>query len=162
MSRLFIKSIIEKIMGTKKTENNQKEFEYTRLRNNKVKIIRDPIHDLIRIDSQVILDILDTAPFQRLKRIRQLGLASTVYPSAEHTRFAHSLGVYHLATKFLNQLNIPNEYDRFMIQLSALLHDVGHGPFSHLFESVLKKANPKNAKSHVYWSIKIITEHPEI
>ena len=77
------------------------------------KFIRDPIHDIIRIEDQFILELLDTAAMQRLRRIRQLGLASLVYPGAEHSRFTHSLGVYHLAGRAMDQLNQVNGSDLF-------------------------------------------------
>lgn len=120
------------------------------------KFIRDPIHDLIRIEDKTILAILDTPPMQRLKGIRQLGAASFVYPGAEHSRFSHSLGVYHIATKMLNQIGESDYRSRLVIQLAALLHDTGHGPFSHLFEAALKEYGYKHYRKHEKWTASII------
>lgn len=129
------------------------------------KFIRDPIHDLIRIDSEVVLDVIRTQPMQRLKRIKQLGLANYVYPSADHSRFCHSLGAYHLAGRMLTQLGRSSgkqitKEQRLIVELAALLHDIGHGPFSHLFERVLKEAGYKHKKliKHAKWTVKIINE----
>ena len=133
------------------------------------KFIRDPVHDLIRIDTKAVLDVIKTRPMQRLKRIKQLGLANYVYPSADHSRFCHSLGAYHLAIRMLTQLERSSGIDiseeqRLIVQLAALLHDIGHGPFSHLFERVLKEANYAQKKliKHHNWTIKIINEDPGI
>ncbi|NGM67577.1 HD domain-containing protein [Natronolimnobius sp. AArcel1] len=99
-----------------------------------MKVIKDSVHDHIRVDG-VARDLLDTPEVQRLRRITQLGTVSFVYPSANHTRFEHSLGVYHLACKALENLDIDGQQaDR--VQAAALLHDVGHGPFSHNLESL--------------------------
>lgn len=132
------------------------------------KVIRDPIHGIIKIDDQIVLRILDTKPVQRLRRIKQLGTTNIVYPSAEHTRFVHSLGVYHLSKILINKIenssfnNRIDEYDKLVVSLSALLHDVGHGPFSHLFEIVLKKIKYKYFVKHEEWSKRIITNDPGI
>jgi HD superfamily phosphohydrolase len=103
--------------------------------------IRDPLWDTIRLDP-VAVRIMDSAAFQRLRYIRQLGLAYLVYPGATHTRFDHALGVYHLATRALGVLEeqgmlagvAPEE--RRLAPLAALLHDVGHYPFSHAVEEL--------------------------
>lgn len=126
------------------------------------KFIRDPIHDLIKIDSDIVLEVLDTEPMQRLKNIRQLGLASFVYPGADHSRFSHSLGAYHLAGNMLDQLEVDVEYDRLVVQLAALLHDTGHGPFSHLFEKALKEFGYRHNTSHEQWTREIIQGHKEV
>lgn len=126
------------------------------------KFIRDPIHDLIRIENKLILKVLDSAPMQRLRNIRQLGFASKVYPGAEHSRFTHSLGVYHLTIRLLDQLEIEHPYHRLVLQLAALMHDIGHGPFSHLFEAVLKDVGYTKKIKHEKWSVDIITKHSEI
>lgn len=129
------------------------------------KIIRDPIHDLIKVEHKLVLDLLDTEPMQRLRRIRQLGVASLVYPGAEHSRFAHSLGVYHLAGRMFEQITLKskeNERDMLLVQVAALLHDIGHGPFSHLFEAFLSELRFKNTKSHEMWSGSIVMEHQEL
>ncbi|SDJ55365.1 HD domain-containing protein [Natronorubrum texcoconense] len=96
--------------------------------------IKDSVHDHIRVDG-VARDLLDTPAVQRLRNIRQLGTVSLVYPSANHTRFEHSLGVYHLACEALEHLGIDGQQAEH-VHAAALLHDVGHGPFSHNLEAV--------------------------
>lgn len=103
--------------------------------------IVDPIHDFIRIYEPEI-KIIDSPIFQRLRRIRQLAGAHLVYPSAQHSRFEHSLGVTHLAGQaatVLKDKGFLNSDDVANLRLGGLLHDIGHGPFSHLFEEVLQK-----------------------
>lgn len=104
------------------------------------KIINDPIHGTFRLDAQCKL-IFDTRQFQRLRRLKQLGMTYYVFPGASHNRFEHSLGVAHLAQKFATQLwsfqGAELDVDRSDIQvveLAGLCHDLGHGPFSHVFE----------------------------
>ncbi|AEH37322.1 HD domain-containing protein [Halopiger xanaduensis] len=97
-----------------------------------MKVIKDSVHDHLQVEG-VARDLLDTPPVQRLRGIRQLGTVSLVYPSANHTRFEHSLGVYHLACKALEQLNVEGAQAE-RVRAAALLHDVGHGPFSHNLE----------------------------
>tara|TARA_Y100000590_G_scaffold174033_1_gene198964 strand:+ start:998 stop:2236 length:1239 start_codon:yes stop_codon:yes gene_type:complete len=103
--------------------------------------ITDPIHDFIRLNGTE-QKIIDTSVFQRLRRIKQLSGAHLTYPGAQHTRFEHSLGVMHIAGMAANSLaskkQMPTK-DVDDIRLAALLHDIGHGPFSHLFEEVLQK-----------------------
>jgi hypothetical protein len=109
--------------------------------------IIDPIHDFIRAYSTEIT-IIDNPIFQRLRRIRQLSGAHLVYPGAQHTRFEHSLGVMHIAGQagqVLKEKGIINSNDIKNIRLAALLHDIGHGPFAHIFEEVLQR---KNKASH--------------
>ncbi|ADD04668.1 HD family hydrolase [Natrialba magadii ATCC 43099] len=99
-----------------------------------MKIIKDSVHDHISVDG-VARDLVDTPAVQRLRRIAQLGTVSLVYPSANHTRFEHSLGVYHIACEALDHLGVDGKQaDR--VQAAAMLHDVGHGPFSHNLESL--------------------------
>ena len=103
--------------------------------------IIDPIHDFIRVYNSE-LKIIDSPIFQRLRRIKQLSGAHLIYPGAQHTRFEHSLGVMHIASMAGNSLKekgILKSHDIRDIRLAALLHDIGHGPFSHLFEEVLEK-----------------------
>jgi hypothetical protein len=122
--------------------------------------IVDPIHDFIRVyDTE--LKVIDSPIFQRLRRIRQLSGAHLTYPSAQHSRFEHSLGVLHIAGQTANALKDKGFLSADKIQeirLAALLHDVGHGPFSHLFEEVLQK---KKKTSHEEIGKKIIL-HSEI
>jgi uncharacterized protein len=109
------------------------------------RIYRDSVHNIIRVDMEnpvgrLVADLVDTAEFQRLRRIRQLGLAHFAYQGAEHSRFTHSLGAYHLATRILERLSSKyklNAGDATAVRVAALLHDIGHGPFSHVVESIL-------------------------
>lgn len=122
--------------------------------------IVDPIHDFIRV-YDVELRIIDLPIFQRLRRIRQLSGAHLTYPSAQHSRFEHSLGVMHVASQAATALRESghlNSEQIANIRLAALLHDVGHGPFSHLFEEVLQT---KKKVSHEDIGKKIIL-HSEI
>ncbi len=91
-------------------------------------------------EGKLLARLIDTAEFQRLRRVRQLGLGYVAYHTAEHSRFTHSLGAYHLATRILD--NLASNYsiaddDRIAVRSAALLHDVGHGPFSHVVEGIL-------------------------
>jgi len=109
--------------------------------------ITDPIHDFIRLN-KTEQQIIDTSVFQRLRRIKQLSGAHLTYPGAQHTRFEHSLGVMHIASMAgiaLQSKGITTKDDISNLRLAALLHDIGHGPFSHLFEEVLQR---KNKRSH--------------
>ena len=105
------------------------------------KIINDPIYGFIKINNPFILQLIDHRFFQRLKRIKQLGLAEFVYPGAHHTRFHHALGAMHLMDQALNNL-IAKGYsisaaEREAAEIAILLHDIGHGPFSHVLEYTL-------------------------
>jgi len=103
--------------------------------------IIDPIHDFIRVYEHE-LSIIDNPIFQRLRRIRQLSGAHLTYPAAQHTRFEHSLGVMHIASQAGNALHekgIVTSDDIEILRLSGLLHDIGHGPFSHLFEEIIQE-----------------------
>ena len=109
------------------------------------RIYRDPVHNIIRLrtdtrEGQLLVQLVDAPEFQRLRRIKQLGLALYTYQGAEHSRFAHSLGVLHLITRVLDRLgenHSISEEDRAAARAAALLHDVGHGSFSHVMEHVL-------------------------
>lgn len=102
-----------------------------------MKTIKDSVHDHIEVGG-VARDLLDTPPVQRLRHISQLGTAQFVYPSANHTRFEHSLGVYHLACEALAQLNIDGVRAE-RVRAAALLHDVGHTPYSHTLEDLIER-----------------------
>lgn len=97
--------------------------------------LRDPIHGFIRIEGKE-RDIVDTPVFQRLRHVRQLAMAYLVYPAATHSRFEHTLGVMHIAGRMCVRLGVDSPHTQ-LIRYAALLHDVGHGPFSHPSESVL-------------------------
>jgi HD superfamily phosphohydrolase len=103
--------------------------------------IKDSVHDHIEI-AGVGRDLLDTPPVQRLRHVTQLGTVSLVYPSANHTRFEHSLGVYYLADQALNHLGIEGQQAE-RVRAAALLHDVGHGPYSHNVESLIYRHTGK-------------------
>ena len=122
--------------------------------------ITDPIHKYIRI-TDIEKKLIDTEVFQRLRKIRQLAGAHLVYPSAQHTRFEHSLGVMHLAglaaETLLDKGYITNKEDVESLRIAALLHDIGHGPFSHLFAEVLSEKESKKI-NHEIIGKKIIKE----
>ena len=99
--------------------------------------IKDSVHDHIEVEG-VARDLLDTPPVQRLRRVAQLGTAGLVYPSANHTRFEHALGVYYLADRALDHLGIEGQQGE-RVRAAALLHDVGHGPYSHNVEDILER-----------------------
>ncbi|MCX8481107.1 MAG: HD domain-containing protein, partial [Sediminibacterium sp.] len=108
---------------------------------NSLKIINDPLYGFITINDPLILSLINHPYFQRLKRVQQMALASTVYPGATHTRFQHSLGAYHLMHLALDNLKkrgieiTPQEEQA--AKIAILLHDIGHGPFSHALEKHL-------------------------
>ena len=122
------------------------------------KIFRDPIHNVITFDlkrDKLLLDLVNTATFQRLRSIRQLGFSWVAYPGAEHSRFPHALGACHLAGRVLDQLaksTTIDSADRVTALAAALLHDIGHGPFSHLYESAFP-----SARNHEAWGVEIVT-----
>ncbi len=105
----------------------------------KDKIINDPIYGFITIDSGIIIKLLDHPFFQRLRRISQLGLSYLVYPGARHSRFQHAIGCMHLMTKAINQIRKKghkiSEKEGEALKIAILLHDIGHGPFSHALEN---------------------------
>ncbi|MFC7233827.1 HD domain-containing protein [Halosegnis marinus] len=104
--------------------------------------IKDSVHDHITVEG-VAEELLDTPAVQRLRRIKQLGTAEFVYPSANHTRFEHSLGVFHLASRALSHLGIEGPQAE-RVRAAALLHDIGHTPFSHNTEEVLERYENKS------------------
>ncbi len=107
-------------------------------KNKKEIIINDPIYGLINVKDNIINDIIDHPFFQRLRRISQLGLVNLVYPGANHTRFQHAIGTLHLMQKVIILLNSKGNYinkkEAIDLKLAILLHDIGHGPFSHALE----------------------------
>lgn len=121
------------------------------------KSIRDPLYGFIDL-SETETKIIDTPVFRRLHGIKQLSHAYLVYPTAIHTRFEHALGVTHLADLVSKQLAFDDE-TREIVRLAGLLHDVGHGPFSHLFEKVMENVNGKKI-DHDRISMMLIKEDP--
>ena len=135
--------------------------------------MRDPIHGFIKV-SRKERDLIDTKVFQRLRRIRQLAMTFLVYPGALHTRFDHSIGVMHIAGRICNKLqeSEPNRIDAkdiTLVRLAALLHDIGHGPFSHVSEHLLDEStydktdkDKPREKIHEKITVDIIQTDPEI
>lgn len=125
---------------------------------NEMKVMRDPVHGYIHVEYQVIWDCINTKEFQRLRRIHQLGGTYEVYHTAEHSRFAHSLGVYEVTRRMVNEvsgLKELSEEDKVTVMCAALLHDLGHGPFSHAFESITPVA-------HEVYTQRVILEDTQI
>jgi HD superfamily phosphohydrolase len=118
--------------------------------------IKDPVHGYVYITERE-KDVIDSYPMQRLRRLRQLAGSEYVYPGANHTRFEHSVGVMYLAGKVTENPNISrlmNEDEAETVKIAALLHDVGHGPFSHVFEHLLDKELGKTHEDMTQWIIK--------
>jgi HD superfamily phosphohydrolase len=129
-------------------------------------ILRDPVHGLVAFEGdeeRLALALLDTREVQRLRRVRQLGLTSLVFPGAEHSRFAHAVGAAHVMSRLqqrialvMHELPIEQRLDAERARdafAAALLHDLGHGPFSHLFEEVVPDARP-----HEDWTVTMILD----
>lgn len=123
----------------------------------KDRVFRDPVHGLIEFKGhdRPIADLLDTLAMQRLRRIKQMGFAWLVYPGAEHSRFGHALGAFHIAQRVARRLDLDPQV-ALHVKVAALLHDVGHGPFSHAWEHVFAGNN------HEHWGARIATEHAEL
>ena len=134
-----------------------KVMELKRL--DETKVLKDPVHSYIHIHYEVIWNCLDSKEFQRLRRIRQLGGDFQVYPTAEHSRFSHSLGVYEIVRRMVTEVKSLcvelTEYEKVCVMLAGLLHDVGHGPFSHAFEHITNH-------SHEEYTAKIILGNTEL
>src|SRR5262252_6050395 len=121
------------------------------------RIYRDPVHNIIPLredtaEGVLMKDLIDTPEFQRLRRIKQLGLGLYTYQGAEHSRFTHSLGAFHLMTRVLDRFEehaVIAPEDRTAARAAALLHDVGHGSFSHVMEKVL-------GFHHESWTVKVV------
>src|SRR5712664_4133229 len=127
--------------------------------------VRDAVHGLITFRAgdkrdELAWSLINTSEFQRLRRIRQLGVSEFVYPGATHTRFAHSVGVFHVARQLLNIIKREITEAKFdqkradVAVVAALLHDLGHGPFSHTFEGVRRELGAK--KRHEEWTAEIV------
>ncbi|WP_062200203.1 HD domain-containing protein [Massilibacterium senegalense] len=122
------------------------------------KVFKDPVHGYIHVRDRLIWDLIGTREFQRLRRIRQLGTTYLTFHGAEHSRFNHSLGVYEIVRRMMTIFQgrpYWNDEERLLCLTAALLHDVGHGPFSHSFEKVFDF-------NHEEWSRNIITGNTEI
>ena len=123
------------------------------------RVIRDPIHGYIHIEDKVIWDLINSKEFQRLRRVRQLGSTLMVFPSGEHSRMMHSLGAYEIARRMINEVddirNTLTEREKMVLMVAALLHDIGHAPFSHSFESIL-------SCKHELYTAQIITGPSEV
>lgn len=108
---------------------------------NKLKIINDPVHGFIKIPHEILFDVIEHPYFQRLRRISQTGLLSLIFPGAKHTRFHHALGAMNLMFKVLETLKLKgvkiSKDEEKAAMLAILLHDIGHGPFSHALENML-------------------------
>ena len=121
--------------------------------------MRDPIHGYIHVDLQVIWDCINAKEMQRLRRIHQLGGNFQVYHTAEHSRFSHSLGVYEIVRRMVVEIvglaTSLTAYEKATVMLAGLLHDLGHGPFSHAFESI-------SLLKHEAYTVKIILEDSDI
>lgn len=131
--------------------------------------VRDPIHNLIVFQDSKEVDqlawrLLNTRAFQRLRRIKQLGFSELVYPGATHTRFAHCIGVFENARRLVDivekKIGTVDKFKSEVAVIAALLHDLGHGPFSHTFEGVEKARGVR--KKHEIWTKEIVEEDSEI
>jgi HD superfamily phosphohydrolase len=124
----------------------------------KARVFRDPVHGLIGLEGAdaIIGGLLDIRALQRLRRVRQMGFASLVYPGAEHSRFGHALGAMHVAGRVCQALGLDEEVSRD-VKVAALLHDVGHGPYSHAWEEALG-----GGVSHEAWGGRIVAEDDEL
>lgn len=123
-----------------------------------IKVFKDPVHRYVRVQDQVIWDLIATPEFQRLRRIKQLGTTYLTFHGAEHSRFNHSLGVYEIVRRMIDQMEQQpswNQDERIVCLCAALLHDIGHGPFSHSFEKVFDL-------DHEQFTQRIILEDTEV
>ncbi|RNA67868.1 HD domain-containing protein [Alteribacter keqinensis] len=122
------------------------------------KVFKDPVHRYIHVRDELIWKLIGTREFQRLRRVRQLGTTYVTFHGAEHTRFNHSLGVYEIMRRMVENIEEKENWDpeeRLVCLSAALLHDVGHGPFSHSFEKVFHT-------DHEHWTREIILGQTEI
>lgn len=126
---------------------------------NETKVFRDPIYGYIKIEDEIIWKLVQTKEFQRLRRIHQLGGTSMVFHTAEHSRFSHSLGVYEIARRIVYEVDgirkTLTKEERLITLCAALLHDLGHGPYSHAFEGVFNT-------NHERYTIDIINGVTEV
>ncbi|UTY39725.1 HD domain-containing protein [Allocoprobacillus halotolerans] len=136
----------------------KENFQLTTIELNEKRVLRDAIHDYIHVDHLLIWYLINSKEVQRLRRIKQLGGTYQVFQSAEHSRFTHSLGVYQVVRKMLETECLDeclSDYDKLCVMCAGLLHDIGHGPFSHSFEGVFDY-------DHEDITIRMILEESEV
>ncbi|MEF2968763.1 HD domain-containing protein [Paenibacillus sp. M1] len=124
------------------------------------KVFKDPVHNYVHVQDEIIWSLINTSEFQRLRRIRQLGTSYLTFHGAEHSRFSHSLGVYEITRQIISQFeraNYPDwpQEERLVALCAALLHDLGHGPFSHSIEQAFNM-------NHEDWTCKIMLGDTEV
>lgn len=120
---------------------NKEHFKLDKLQLHDSRVFRDPIHNYIHIDHLLFWQLINTKEIQRLRRIKQLGGTFQVYQSAEHSRFTHSLGVYEIVRRMIEETEIKDylsDYEIATVLCAGLCHDLGHGPYSHSFEQVFQ------------------------
>lgn len=126
---------------------------------NEIKVFRDPVFGYIHVEHQIIWDLVNTKEFQRLRKIHQLGGVAYVFHTANHTRFDHSLGTYHIASRLVKEIEglkeLLGEKGVILFLVTSLLHDIGHGSFSHAFEEVF-------GVNHEKYTIKIVLGDSEV
>ncbi|WP_425381378.1 HD domain-containing protein [Spiroplasma endosymbiont of Polydrusus pterygomalis] len=131
--------------------------------NYKLTFIRDTVHKNINISEPVIQSLIACKEFQRLRWINQLGGVQIAFPNATHTRYVHSIGVYHILNRVLNEVNGASSLDekeKTNIKIAGLLHDLGHGPFSHTFEKIINlNVNKKQDFTHEDYTCAIINDN---
>ncbi|MEK4146081.1 HD domain-containing protein [Robertmurraya sp. FSL W8-0741] len=134
-------------------------MDYAEQKLKEEKVFKDPVHRYVHVRDQVIWDLIGTKEFQRLRRIKQLGTSFLTFHGAEHSRFNHSLGVYEIIRRIVDDVFVDrpkwNKEDRLLSLCAGLLHDLGHGPFSHSFEKVF-------ALDHEYFTQAIILGNTEV
>lgn len=136
----------------------KESFSLRSIELNEKRVMRDAIHDYIQVDHLIIWYLINSKEMQRLRRIKQLGGTHQVFQSAEHSRFVHSLGVYQIVKRMLKTECLDrylSDYDKLTVMCAGLLHDIGHGPFSHSFESVFHQ-------DHEDMTVKIILGDSEV
>jgi len=124
------------------------------------KVFKDPVHDYIYVHDAIVWNVINTKAFQRLRRIKVMGTSYMTYHGAEHSRFTHSLGAYEVMRKVLSHFRRNHQWPkddrtRLLALVSALVHDIGHGPFSHSIESVF-------GCEHEWWTKKLLAEDAEM
>lgn len=126
----------------------------SKIKVNKRKIFNDPVYGFVTIPDELIFDLVEHQCFQRLRRIKQLGLTHLVYPGALHTRFQHSLGAMHLMTRAITELRFKGhnitEKEALGVNIAILLHDIGHGPYSHALEHSIVDSISHEQISHIF------------